>query len=72
MVSLGWRDILDVHERAILCTAIKPMGLSPEELAEMTYKFALGGIDIIKDDHGLSNQSFSPYEERCGTLRGGG
>ncbi len=60
----GWRDLLDVHERAILCTAIKPMGLSPKELAEMTYKFALGGIDIIKDDHGLSNQSFSPYEER--------
>jgi len=60
----GWRDLLDVHDRAILCTAIKPMGMSPEELADMTYKFASGGIDIIKDDHGLSNQSFCPYEER--------
>ena len=60
----GLRELLDVHDRAILSTAIKPMGLSPKELAVMTYEFALGGIDIIKDDHGLSNQSFCPYEER--------
>ena len=40
------------------------MGLSVEALAELCYRFALGGIDFIKDDHGLANQGFSPFEER--------
>jgi ribulose-bisphosphate carboxylase large chain len=60
----GWRQRLDVHDRPLLCTAIKPMGLDPIQLADMAYKFALGGIDIIKDDHGIANQPFCPYEER--------
>ena len=40
------------------------MGLSPTDLAELAYRFALGGIDLIKDDHGLTNQTFSRFEER--------
>ncbi|MFT9493795.1 RuBisCO large subunit C-terminal-like domain-containing protein [Anaerosolibacter sp.] len=60
----GLRRLLGVVERPLLFTALKPMGLTNEELAELAYKFALGGIDIIKDDHGLSNQSFSTFEER--------
>lgn len=60
----GLRKLLGVYNRPMLFTALKPMGLSAKDLADLAYKFALGGIDIIKDDHGLSNQSFSPYEER--------
>lgn len=60
----GLRELLKVEERPLLFTALKPMGLSSRELAELAYKFALGGIDIIKDDHGLANQVFSPFEER--------
>lgn len=60
----GLRKLLGVEKRPLIFTALKPMGLSSEELAELSYKFALGGIDIIKDDHGLSNQPFSPFEER--------
>lgn len=60
----GLRKLLKVKERPLLGTALKPMGLSPEELAELAYKFALGGIDIIQDDQGLSNQAFSPFERR--------
>jgi len=60
----GIRELLEVPERPLLCTAIKPMGLNPRELAEMAYQFALGGIDIVKDDHGLTNQIFSPFKER--------
>ena len=30
----------------------------------MAYKLALGGLDIIKDDHGLGNQPFAPFKER--------
>lgn len=60
----GLRKLLGVEKRPLLFTALKPMGLTNQELADLAYKFALGGIDIIKDDHGLSNQSFSPFEER--------
>lgn len=60
----GIRKLLDAKKRPLLFTALKPMGLTSKELATLAYKFALGGIDIIKDDHGLSNQSFSPFEER--------
>ncbi|MCB2362319.1 RuBisCO large subunit C-terminal-like domain-containing protein [Clostridium estertheticum] len=60
----GLRELLGVKKRPLLFTALKPLGLTNKELAELAYKFALGGIDIIKDDHGISNQAFSPFEER--------
>ncbi|MCS6849120.1 MAG: RuBisCO large subunit C-terminal-like domain-containing protein [Anaerolineae bacterium] len=60
----GLRDYLGVTQRPLLCTALKPMGLSATELAELAYTLALGGIDIIKDDHGLADQPFAPFHER--------
>ncbi|MEM7125111.1 MAG: RuBisCO large subunit C-terminal-like domain-containing protein [Chloroflexota bacterium] len=60
----GLRDYLSILERPLLCGAIKPMGLPLTELARCVYDFAIGGIDIIKDDHGLADQSFAPFEER--------
>ena len=60
----GLRNILKVPKRPLLCTALKPMGLSANDLAKLAYKFAKGGIDIIKDDHGIANQIFSPFKER--------
>lgn len=60
----GLRTLLDAARRPLLCTALKPMGLSARELADQARQFALGGIDIIKDDHGLADQAFSPFGER--------
>jgi len=60
----GLRKLLAVDKRPLLCTALKPVGLSSDGLASLAYQFALGGIDIIKDDHGLTNQPFAPFEER--------
>ncbi|MDR2644004.1 MAG: hypothetical protein LBC74_14585 [Planctomycetaceae bacterium] len=60
----GIRKLIGVGSRPLLFTALKPMGLSASNLAELAARFADGGIDIIKDDHGLSNQPFSPFEER--------
>jgi len=60
----GLRDLLGVQRRCLLSTAVKPMGLSAKQLADMAYQCALGGIDIIKDDHGLANQPFAPFKER--------
>ena len=61
---VGLRQILEVPKRPLLFSALKPMGLSARELARLAYQFALGGIDIIKDDHGLSDQKFAPFAER--------
>ena len=60
----GWRRLLAVPERPLLCTALKPMGFSPKRLADMAYQFAKGGIDLIKDDHGLADQPFATFRER--------
>ncbi len=60
----GIRTLVRVPHRPLLSTALKPMGLPPAELADLAYQFALGGIDIIKDDHGLANQPFSTWSER--------
>jgi ribulose-bisphosphate carboxylase large chain len=60
----GIRKLTGVYGRPLLCSALKPMGTPVKELADLAYKFALGGIDIIKDDHGLADQSFSPFEKR--------
>ncbi len=60
----GLRKLLNVPKRPLLSTAIKPMGLSCTELADLAYRFALGGMDMIKDDHGLTDQRCSPFAER--------
>ncbi|MFA5851621.1 MAG: RuBisCO large subunit C-terminal-like domain-containing protein [Spirochaetales bacterium] len=60
----GLRGLLGVPTRPLTSTALKPMGLSPEEIADQAYRFALGGIDLIKDDHGILDQVFCPFEER--------
>lgn len=60
----GIRALFGASRGPLLCTAIKPMGRSPKALAELAYQLALGGIDLIKDDHGLADQSFCPFAER--------
>ena len=60
----GIRKLTNVPVRPPLFTALKPMGLSAQNLARLAGQFVEGGIDIIKDDHGLSNQVFCLFEER--------
>ncbi|HMM21782.1 MAG TPA: RuBisCO large subunit C-terminal-like domain-containing protein [Selenomonadales bacterium] len=62
----GLRSLLNVPRRPLLHTALKPMGLTAGELADVAYRCALGGIDIVKDDHGLTNQCSAPFAERVG------
>jgi ribulose-bisphosphate carboxylase large chain len=61
----GLRALLGVSSRPLLSTAIKPMGLPPDQLALLAGRFATGGIDLIKDDHGLCNQPFATFAERA-------
>ncbi len=60
----GLRRLVGVGRRPLLASALKPMGLSARALAEMAGTMARGGVDLIKDDHGIANQSFAPFAER--------
>jgi ribulose-bisphosphate carboxylase large chain len=58
------RRRLNVPRRAFTGSALKPQGLSPERLAGLAERFARGGLDFIKDDHGLADQAYSPFAIR--------
>ena len=60
----GIRRLAGVEKRALTCTALKPQGSSPETLAHLARTFALAGLDVIKDDHGIANQAYAPFAER--------
>ena len=64
----GTRYRTGIKGRAFTCTALKPQGLPPEKLAELAARFARGGIDFIKDDHGIASQSYSPFEARVNAV----
>lgn len=60
----GLRQRVGAAERAQTCSALKPQGLPAGKLAELALRFAQGGIDYIKDDHGLADQNYSPFASR--------
>ena len=60
----GIRTLTGVKDRPLTCTALKPQGATIEHLADLAHRFSLAGIDVIKDDHGLANQAFSPFARR--------
>ncbi|HEX4782438.1 MAG TPA: RuBisCO large subunit C-terminal-like domain-containing protein [Usitatibacter sp.] len=60
----GIRTATGVKGRALTCTALKPQGSSVEHLAHLARTFALAGIDVIKDDHGIADQAAHPFERR--------
>ncbi|MBV8094250.1 MAG: ribulose 1,5-bisphosphate carboxylase [Acetobacteraceae bacterium] len=60
----GLRQRAGAAGRALTCSALKPQGLSAARLADIAERFALGGIDFVKDDHGLADQGYSPFAER--------
>ena len=60
----GIRELVGARERPLTATATKPQGLPVSELARLCRTFALAGVDIIKDDHGIADQSYSPFLER--------
>jgi ribulose-bisphosphate carboxylase large chain len=60
----GLRTIAGVTGRPLLATALKPMGLRPPQLAALCATFARAGLDLVKDDHGLADHPFCPFEAR--------
>src|ERR1700733_12404576 len=66
----GLRRRAGAFGRAMTCSALKPQGVPPARLAQLAEQFARGGIDFIKDDHGLANQAYSPFAERVAAIAG--
>ena len=60
----GLREASGVHGRPLTCTALKPQGSSVEHLAHLARTFALAGLDVIKDDHGIADQADHPFARR--------
>ncbi|HBK04755.1 MAG TPA: ribulose 1,5-bisphosphate carboxylase [Acetobacteraceae bacterium] len=55
---------LKLPERALTGSALKPQGLPSEDLAILAEHLTRGGLDFIKDDHGLADQQYSRFSER--------
>jgi S-methyl-5-thioribulose 1-phosphate isomerase len=60
----GIRDLCGAPRRPLVCTATKPLGLDARALAQLCYRFARAGADIVKDDHNLADQASAPFGER--------
>lgn len=61
----GIRSILRVYDRPLLNNVMKPStGLDPETTAQMAYRAALAGVDIIKDDELISDPPYCPLVDR--------
>ncbi|MFL5287330.1 MAG: RuBisCO large subunit C-terminal-like domain-containing protein [Rhodopila sp.] len=65
------RRKLHLHERAFAGSALKPQGLAPADLSLLAERFARGGMDFVKDDHGLADQRYSPFADRVGACVAG-
>ena len=60
----GIRALTGAKGRALTCTALKPQGSTIGHLAALARTFALSGIDVIKDDHGIADQAPHRFAER--------
>ncbi len=60
----GIRRLLDAPARPLTNAAMKPQGLHVADLAALCGTFARAGVDIVKDDHGIDDQCYSPFVER--------
>ncbi len=60
----GIRKILK-KEGPLTASVPKPkLGLTQEQHAEIAYQIYTGGLDVIKDDENLTDQSFNKFERR--------
>lgn len=60
----GIRRLAGRPRGGLIAPVLKPMGIGPEELGRIAWRCALGGADIVKEDHGLSDQPMAPFRAR--------
>ncbi|XVH31899.1 type III ribulose-bisphosphate carboxylase [Haloferacaceae archaeon DSL9] len=58
-------EIFGAGDRPITATVPKPkVGLSTEQHVQVGYDAWTGGVDLLKDDENLTDQSFNPFRDR--------
>ena len=60
----GVRRLCATPKGPLIAPVLKPMGSSPETLAEIAERTVRAGAQIIKEDHGLADQPSAPFKER--------
>ncbi|MFA5888134.1 MAG: type III ribulose-bisphosphate carboxylase [Candidatus Nanoarchaeia archaeon] len=61
----GIRKLFKAPKRPLMLSVAKPkVGLTTAQHAEVGRQIWEGGLDLLKDDENLSNQSFNPFEKR--------
>lgn len=61
----GLREMVGAEGgRPLVSVAIKPVGRTSRELADLATTFVRAGVDAVKDDHGLVDQGTAPFLER--------
>lgn len=58
------RSHVGIDDRALLLSVLKPRGSTPEFLAELAFRFASGGGDILKDDQNLVESDLRAFKTR--------
>jgi ribulose-bisphosphate carboxylase large chain len=64
----GLRARVGAERRPLTASALKPQGLALPQLAKTSVRFAEGGLDYIKDDHGFADQPYAPFAARIETM----
>jgi len=62
----GLRRLLGIDDKSLIIgTIIKPTaGLTPQDVAEICFQAAIGGVRYIKDDEKMLNPQYCPLEPR--------
>ena len=59
------RKLIEAYDRPLVGTIVKPkVGLDPKGTAEVASAAVRGGLDLVKDDETLTDQSFCPLVPR--------
>ncbi|GIF26544.1 ribulose-bisphosphate carboxylase large chain [Actinoplanes tereljensis] len=64
----GIRALTGAPEGALLATALKPVGMTVDQLATLAAEVAAGGLHVVKEDQGLANQPWAPFADRVPRL----
>ncbi len=61
----GIRKKLEIKKRPLIGTIVKPkLGLTSSQHAEYAYNSWKGGLDLVKSDENLTNQTFNKFKDR--------
>ncbi|MEJ1998617.1 MAG: RuBisCO large subunit C-terminal-like domain-containing protein [Maritimibacter sp.] len=60
----GIRKLAGRPTGGLIAPVLKPQGLDSDALARVAYLTAKAGADVVKEDHGITDQHMAPFRER--------